>query len=241
MLTLYQFPNSHYCEKIRWALDYKKLEYRVKNLLPGLHTQTTKRLAATSSLPILLHDGKTIQNSSTIISYLDKQFPDATLTPDDEPLKQETLEWEKFADEQIGLPVRVVCYQVLLDHPEVLIPFFTHNGPWYGSYLLKAAYPALSNAMRNSMNINAETAEAASKNLSMALDKIYIRLQNRQFLVGDQFTRADLTTASLLAPLCKPNKYRLAWPDHYPEVLETIIAKHSDKLAWVNKLYAEYR
>ena len=35
--TLYQFPISHYCEKVRWAMDYKKLEYKAKNLLPGLH------------------------------------------------------------------------------------------------------------------------------------------------------------------------------------------------------------
>lgn len=37
MLTLYQFPISHYCEKIRWALDFKQLKYNTVNLLPALH------------------------------------------------------------------------------------------------------------------------------------------------------------------------------------------------------------
>ncbi|MGR9114583.1 MAG: glutathione S-transferase N-terminal domain-containing protein [Gammaproteobacteria bacterium] len=35
MLTLYRFPVSHYCEKVRWALDYKQLDFQTKNLLPG--------------------------------------------------------------------------------------------------------------------------------------------------------------------------------------------------------------
>ncbi|MCP3675846.1 MAG: glutathione S-transferase family protein, partial [Gammaproteobacteria bacterium] len=45
MIKLYQFPISHYCEKIRWSLDYKNLDYKIINLLPGLHIKTTKKLA----------------------------------------------------------------------------------------------------------------------------------------------------------------------------------------------------
>jgi glutathione S-transferase len=241
MLTLYQFPISHYCEKIRWALDHKNLEYRVKNLLPGLHTRTGNKLTGSSSLPILVHDGKAIQNSSGIITYLDQQFPQAPLTPNNEQLKQDALAWEKFADEQVGIAVRVVCYNVLLDHPEIVVPFFTDNGPWYGPLLIKAAFPKLSAAMRNKMKINPKTAKTANRQLGEALDKINIHLHNRQFLVGDQFSRADLAVASLLAPLCKPKQYGLNWPQHFPEPLETIIAQHSEKLAWVNEFYKQHR
>jgi glutathione S-transferase len=209
--------------------------------LPGLHTLTTKKFAPTSSLPILVHDGRAIQNSSDILTYLDTQFPQNPLTPEDETLKQETVGWEKFADEQIGIAVRVVCYHVLLDHPEIAIPFFAHNGPWYGPYLLKAISRKLLLVMRNGMNINAETAEAANMQLGLALDKIHSRLQEQPFLVGDQFTRADLAVASLLAPLCKTKQYGLNWPERFPEPLEAIIVQHSEKLAWVNRLYAEYR
>lgn len=241
MLSLYQFPISHYCEKVRWALDHKGLDYQIKNLLPGLHTLTTKKLAPTSSLPILIHDGKAIQNSSDILTYLDTEFPQHPLTPEDETLKQEALGWEKFADEQIGIAVRVVCYHVLLDHPDIVVPFFTHNGPWYGPYLLKAFSPKLLLVMRNGMNIKAKTAEAANKQLGLALDKIHSRLQGQPFLVGEQFTRADLAVASLLAPLCKLKQYGLDWPERFPEPLEATIEPHSEKLAWVNQLYAEYR
>jgi len=86
MLTLYQFPISHYCEKIRWALEYKNINYRKVNLLPGLHAKKAEKLSSKSSLPILVH-GKVIKReSSEIISYLDQAFPEISLTPEDQSL-----------------------------------------------------------------------------------------------------------------------------------------------------------
>lgn len=240
MLTLYQFPISHYCEKTRWALDYKHLDYRVKNLLPGLHIGTAKKLTGASSLPILVHDQQVVQNSGAIISYLDAAFPRFPLLPD-AALQQEVLLWEAFADEHIGIPVRHIFYHVLLDHPSVLIPFYTRNGPWYGSLFFKVAFPKIRQAMRNSMNINAKTSAIAQRQLEQAINKINDHLQGRQFLVGDCFTRADLTTAALLAPLCKRTEYGITWPQRFPEPLENIIEQYSAKLAWVKQIYGGYR
>ena len=241
MLTLYQFPISHYCEKVRWALDHKQLDYGVKNLLPGLHASTGKKLAGSSSLPILWHDGNAVQNSSDIITYLDQHFPTANLTPENEALRQEALAWEKFADDEIGPAVRRVCYHVLLDHPKVLIPIFATNAAWYGPYLLKLIYPVLSQTMRAKMAINALTAQAANQQLALALDKISAHLPHRRFLVGQQLTRADIAVAALLAPLFRPKQYGVDWPEHFPAPLEDIIAQHAEKLAWARDLYAQWR
>ena len=54
MLSLYQFPISHYCEKIRRALDYEKLDYRVVNLLPGFHASTAKRILLVVNSRVLI-------------------------------------------------------------------------------------------------------------------------------------------------------------------------------------------
>jgi len=45
MIELYQFQFSHYCEKARWALDYKGISYKPRNLLPGLHVKPARKLA----------------------------------------------------------------------------------------------------------------------------------------------------------------------------------------------------
>lgn len=103
MTTLYQFPISHYCEKVRWALDYKKVDYKVQNLLPGLHVKKAMSLCNNSEVPILQHGDHVIHNSSDIISYIDKNFDGNRLTPDDETSKQQSLEWETFVDREMWM------------------------------------------------------------------------------------------------------------------------------------------
>ena len=81
MIKLYQFPISHYCEKIRWVLDYKSLDYEITNLLVGRHRDVTLKLAPKSAVPVLVHDDVAVQNSSDIVTYLETTFPDPSLTP----------------------------------------------------------------------------------------------------------------------------------------------------------------
>ncbi len=56
MRTLYQFPLSHYCEKARWMLDFKELEYNAVNLMPGVHRILTRCKTSKNTMP-MLRDG----------------------------------------------------------------------------------------------------------------------------------------------------------------------------------------
>lgn len=141
MITLYQFPISHYCEKVRWVLDYKGLDWSCRNLLVGPHIPLTRKLSGETTVPILQHNKKIVRDSSKIISYLDENFPEKSLTPTEDNLKQETLEWERYLDEEVGVHLRRYVYSIILDFPNVVIPFFTHNGPWYGSMLYRIIFP----------------------------------------------------------------------------------------------------
>ena len=205
MLTLYQFPISHYCEKVRWTLEYKNLEYKKVNLLPGLHNRTTKRLTSSYSLPILVHNNIVLNESSEIISYLDNIFPDNPLTPSDQDLKLEAAQWEKFADEELGADVRRICYHTLLNHPDIITPYFTKGGPWYGNLYMKVSFKKLSQTMRKLMKLDDTMADQVNHRLTQVIDKTYAHIKDREFFVGNSFTRADLAMASLLAPLCKTN------------------------------------
>lgn len=241
MIKLYQFPISHYCEKIRWALDYKGLDYKTINLLPGLHIKTTKRMAKYSSVPVLSDEEAVIQNSHEIITYLDETYPQKSLTPSDEPIRLEALKWEKYLDAELGIHVRVCCYHILLAYPKIVIPFFTHNGPWYGSTLIKLSYAKLNAKMRYFMKINDASFKESKVKLLEVITKISDRLQDNEFLVGDRFSRADLTAASLLAPLVMPEGYGLNWPKTIPDELQILMNEFKDKIAWVEEVYKEYR
>ena len=241
MLELYQFPISHYCEKVRWALQYKGLPYRTINLLPGLHLLRTQGLAPASSVPILRHGKTTIQGSAAIISYLDGQFPENSLTPQDSSQQKSARHWEQFADETLGPHVRLICYEVLLKHPRVVIPFFAYQGPWYGRLYLRAIFPKLASTMRKVMRINAENAVQSRITLEKALDTLETQLSRSPFLTGYTFTRADLATAALLAPLIQPEQYGLPWPDAFPEALSSYTESLRPRLQFVADWYAANR
>jgi len=240
MLILYQFPISHFCEKIRWALDFKKLEYKQVNLMLGPHISRTKKIAPKSTVPILIHDKKVIQNSSDIITYLDETFGQPVLTPAEESEKKQALEWEKYLDDEIGIHVRRCIYAVILDIPSITIPLFSHNAPWYAKYFYKLIYTGLSKKMHQLLKINEKTTQQSWQHLNTAIDKVYTHLQEHKFLVGNTFTRADLTAAALLAPLCRADGYGLNWPD-YPTELEELIDTNREKITWVHKCYKKYR
>lgn len=240
-MRLYQLPISHYCEKVRWALDHKGLDYEVRNLLPGLHASAARKLTGQTALPILVHDGRVVHDSTAIIDYLDEHFPQHPLTPTDPALRRDALEWEEYADEQVGDHVRRLCYQTLLHHRDVVVPLLSHGGPWYGPLLLRAIFPRLSQSMRRFMDINEAAAARSKSRVEQALDRVCTELEGRRFLVGGAFSRADLAVAALLAPLCMPAGYGLRWPSRVPEPLNSQIQGFSDRLDWVRQVYATCR
>lgn len=241
MITLYQFPISHYCEKVRWALAYKKIDHQLVNLLPGFHAKKMIQLTGKHSVPVIEDNGIAVQNSSEIIDYLEENYPDHALTPHDDIEKKEVLEWERLADEEIGPHIRRICYYTLLDHPKIVVKFFTQGGPWHSAFLIRIIFPRLRNKMRKLMNINSNSVADSKIHLETALDRVSARLENNQYLVGNQFSRADLAVAALLAPFCSPDKYGLVWPEIYPEPLASYINQHKEKLDWVSKIYRLHR
>jgi len=242
MLTLYQFAISHFCEKARWALAYKNLEYVKKNLLPGPHLAQTKRMGTDiSATPILNHDGNLIQGSGHIISHLDQHFPERPLTPVNPELKAQCLEWENYLDQEVGVQVRRYCYHYLLQYPSMVIPLYTQGGPWYGTLLYKLIFPKLRAKMRQAMKINETTAGQSKRRFEAAIERINNRLQGHVFLVGEQFTRADLTAAALFSPLVQPHQFGLRWPAEWPLEVSAEVQNILSELDWVSKTYDQYR
>ena len=65
----------------------------------------------------------------------------------------------------------------------------------------------------------------------------------RRYLVGDRFTRADLTAASLLAPLVIPMEHPRYPKLDLPDSMSAYIQELKDRPAinWVRGIYREHR
>jgi glutathione S-transferase len=235
-MTLYQFAISHFCEKARWALDYKGLAYRLHNLVPGPHLRVTRRLAPQSTVPILIDGEVVTQGSGAIITYLDRQYRARPLTPTVSTDAGMALEWERYADNNIGIPLRVYFYHYVLADRALATRLLTDGGPWWSSPLYALIYPVLRSRMRSALRIDAESARAAEARLVEALVHLEERLARRRYLAGPMFSRADLAVSALLAPCWRE-------PHALPAPLQRFIATHSERpaLRWARQIYSDHR
>jgi len=240
-VILYQFAVSHYCEKIRWALDFKNINYRAENLLPGFHRSKTRAIAKYTNVPILQHQGRVIQNSSDIINYLDMNFAKNPLTPRDAENQKAALIWEYELDKELGPHVRRFCYQILIDNPRALINLLSAQGPWYGKLLYRAVYPRVRDTLRQSLQMDQNSKSVSLKVIERYIDRLSQAYEKGPYLVANQFSRADLTAASLFAPLFTPTQYGLKWPKSLPYQLQETMAKMRPSLSWAVHLYEKHR
>ncbi len=243
-LQLYQFAISHYCEKVRWALDYKGLKYQVINLLPGQHVKTVKKLGAdASSVPVLVHDGHCVQGSASILDYLDETFPERPLTPADPAAREQALAWEKRMDDELGPAVRCFAYHYFLQRPKVVVPMLTAGTPFYNRYIIRLAFSRVDEIMRKWMKINEKTADTSRQTMERFLTELAQAYETSPYLAGDAFSRADLTAAAFLAPMFQPPQYPVPWPEpkRIPEPVRNWLAQWQPQLHTLETLYSANR
>ncbi len=242
---LYQFFISHYCEKTRWALDYKGIPFRTVNLLPAFHLWTTRRKATRSSVPILGYEGSHIQHSTAILEFLEIEYPKPRLIPKDHQEEAQALEWEEYCDEEIGKHLRRYFYHYLLDEPQLMPRLLTLQASWYQRLLFTLAFPGVKRLMRKAMRIYPERAKQSRQHLQSALEKLESTLKKRDFLVGKNFSRADLSAAALLAPLFNPPEHEFPWPavEALPKPLRDFRKPWEDSRVhrYVLRMYRDHR
>jgi len=242
-ITLYQFHFSHFCEKVRWALDHKGLAYTCRNLLPGPHLAVTRKLAPRTAVPILVVDGTVLQDSTSILTFLDERFPERPLTPADPQDAQAALAWEGRLDEEIGVLLRRWFYfHALPDRPRAQ-RFLLDGAPWYGRPLYALIFPAVRAAMTKAMDIHAASAAQAEAGMLAALESLDRTLAQRRYLVGDRFTRADLTACALLSPYCAPGRVEADVAAWFPARVRELRDAHRARpfFQWVRETYAMHR
>lgn len=203
---LYQFPISHYCEKTRWNLEAKGLPYEVKNLVPGVHRLAVKRLTGKGTVPVLLDRGKYIADSGAIAAYLEQAYPDKPLLPAGEADRARALEIEVFFSKNAGRAVRQWLYGQLVQTPGSAVAVMLEEYPLPVRFLGRAISSRIEGALRKQYRLNPEGLAAASATIVAAFERIEQETQSdpTRYLVGQALSLADITAASLLAPLVAP-------------------------------------
>src|SRR5690242_17807614 len=106
--VLWHFTVSHFNEKARWALDFKRLPHVRHALLPGFHFVRVLRLTGQTAVPVLVLDGQAIHDSTRIIAALEHARPEPPLYPAQESDRARALALEDFFDEELGPSIRAL-------------------------------------------------------------------------------------------------------------------------------------
>ena len=222
---LITMPHSHFCEKARWALDLSGIDYVEEAHPPLLHWLATVRRGG-RSVPVLVHNDKTYTDSTDILLHLDEAG--AKLFPGEADLRSEALRFEEEFDRTLGPHARRWAYAQLLPHSPLLVKAMTPNTPAIERRLLRVLLPIVKRLIRRSLRITDQSAQRSLGFVDQVFDRVGQRLQDgRSYLVGDRFTAADLTFASLAAPVLLPPAYRGHMPglDEVPQATRDEIVR----------------
>jgi glutathione S-transferase len=232
MIELYKLHWSHYVEKVRWALDFKQLDWHGIDIV-AFTKKEMQRFDCAQTVP-LLHDtatGVAISDSSPIIRYLDETYPEHALLPVDLVEREAVWQWMLQLDSTLGLHARRLGYtQLIMECPNVLSQLFMPKvcgGLFTWPVLRALAAPILGALLTLRFRFHRNRQDRVYEALEAQLLPLARQLEHEGFLVDGNFTAADLTLASLLRPLRIVPHFT-----HHPQLRSLF--------AWQERLFREH-
>ncbi|MBV9605094.1 MAG: glutathione S-transferase family protein [Solirubrobacterales bacterium] len=242
--VLWHLPLSHYSEKVRWALDHKRIGHDRHAPVGGVHIPVALYLTRGRhyTFPVLELDGHRIGDSSAIIAALERRQPDSPLYPADRNERERALVLEEWFDEHLGPSVRRYVFHVMRSDRELFDELAAQQvpAPLRRYRRLAGAYARAFTGTRF-QTVSDDKAARAREEMLAALDRLESELGDNQYLVGERFTVADLTAASLFYPLVLPSEgpLHLEPPPEVAQLRDELAGRRGYR--WVNEMFARHR
>lgn len=204
---LISIPVSHYVEKVRWGLDLAGIPFRERGRLPMLHWTSTYPAGGGRTVPVLITADGVFGDSTDILRWAAGRGPTGgRLYPAD--AADAVLADEERFDAEVGPATRRLAYMALLGDDALLRAQLSAGLPAFDRGFLRATFPAWRAALIRGLALNERAAGRSRERLQRVFDDVGARLSDgRPFLQGDRMTAADITFASLAAPVLLPENH----------------------------------
>ncbi|MDG2333735.1 MAG: glutathione S-transferase family protein [Myxococcota bacterium] len=188
-IHLYHFFLSNCAQRVALALGEKDLDFVAHsiNLLARANTRDAYfRTNPAGLVPALVHDGVVITESIDILRYLEEQFPDSPLYPTDPTERRRVDGSMDEATENHNGVIKTYMYAVALGGKK--------SSEEMQNYLEKqtADTGAAEFHQRATAGFSEEEVLEAETSLFAFLDRIESELSEHRWLVGDDYSFADI-------------------------------------------------
>lgn len=198
MLDLYHWESSADTAKVLICLKEKNLEFTshyVDVLKFDQYSPTHLARAPLGQVPVLVHNGETLVDPKLISYYLVEAFPNPRLAPDDALGWYNVQAWCNFVDFNLGSSVGVLGWN------SIMLPAMSEDE--VNAFKKKLAdAPVLNkqagwNAVFSDAAASEDQLENARRKVGIAVEKIESTLGETAWLVGSEYTIADIYTFAL--------------------------------------------
>ena len=199
MLELYHAEPVANSMKVLICLREKRLDFvshYVNLLLFEQHEPEFVALNPNGQVPVLVHDGAVITESTVINEYLEDVFPDVPLRPTDPVWRARMRIWSKFVDEYFCPALSMIGWHVMvrrvaqslgkeeLDEVLARIPLKEQRDKW---------------ATVAGESFTEEQLAESRRKLQVSVVRAEAILRETEWLAGPDFSLADANTFSMLA------------------------------------------
>ncbi|MXP41121.1 glutathione S-transferase family protein [Altererythrobacter soli] len=162
------------------------------------HSPEFQRLSPEGMVPILVHDGKVVRESTVINEYLEDVFPSTPLRPADPWLRSEMRVWTKFVDEYFCPALTVLGAQGATGFAsQVDKQEMTERLSRMPNEEVRRKWEAVS-----SQGFSEEQLADARRRVEICVDRMERQLADgRQWLVGSEYSLADIKWYSMVPAL----------------------------------------
>ena len=170
-LILFGVNVSPFVRKVRTTLAEKQIDYTMEQVHIFSPPPWFEEISPMRRIPVLKvadqDEPNTIPDSSAICAYLEKQYPEISLLPEDPFLLARTLWFEEYADTELAMTVGLGVFR------PIVLNKLTGKEP------------------------NLEKAKATiEEKLPKVLDYLNKEITDKSFFVGDKLSLADIAVAT---------------------------------------------
>jgi len=221
MITLYQFEASPFCDKVRRVCRYKSIPFVVQEVsLLG-----ASKFSSARKLPVIDDDDVRVEDSTQIVDYLNRKYPEPPLFPVDSAELALCNILEDWADESLYYYDIALHFSFPENAKRRAGHLLKHQKPWFRK-LIGPVVPAILRKAGESQGAGRRPRAVILGDIERHVSSLQAILGSNDYLLASGFSAADISVFVELDAI------RVA------ELGNEIIGRYPAVVAWMGRVDA---